>query len=358
MDIEKIANLIKTKRKEKGLTQSELADKLNVTEKAISRWETARGTPDISLLIPLSKTLGISTSELLNGKEDKKASESIEEIINYIDINKRTKNKYIISIVITMYSILLLLYLWYLKTEYNLTDNFHYSYFGELLINLFFIIGVTLNNKLLTNYFDLNEDKNRIKKITYIIILVIYMIMFFNMTIFGRGMYGFTNINLVPFRTIIGYFIYFDTRTFFINVLGNIVILMPVEYLILKIFNINKFYINLIINFIIVWIVEIIQHFTSLGVLDIDDMLLNILGMSIIYFIVRKHYKLIDKYKSNIIILLFSIILTLIIFDLLNWYYIGNVPTIRVFIRLLFGITIIYLIIIKTYKYMKKKKSN
>ena len=184
------------------------------------------------------------------------------------------------------------------------------------------------------------------------------MIMFFNMTIFGRGMYGFTNINLVPFRTIIGYFIYFDTRTFFINVLGNIVILMPVEYLILKIFNINKFYINLIINFIIVWIVEIIQHFTSLGVLDIDDMLLNILGMSIIYFIVRKHYKLIDKYKSNIIILLFSIILTLIIFDLLNWYYIGNVPTIRVFIRLLFGITIIYLIIIKTYKYMKKKKSN
>ena len=71
MDIGKISNLIKTKRKEKGLTQDELAEKINVTEKAISRWETGRGTPDISLLIPLSKTLGISVSELLNGNEDK-----------------------------------------------------------------------------------------------------------------------------------------------------------------------------------------------------------------------------------------------------------------------------------------------
>ena len=55
MDITKIANIIKTKRKELGLTQEELASKLYITEKAISRWETARGTPDISLLIPLSK---------------------------------------------------------------------------------------------------------------------------------------------------------------------------------------------------------------------------------------------------------------------------------------------------------------
>ena len=59
MDIEKISNLIKTKRKDRKLTQEELANKLGVTEKAISRWETGRGTPDISLLIPLSKELKI-----------------------------------------------------------------------------------------------------------------------------------------------------------------------------------------------------------------------------------------------------------------------------------------------------------
>ena len=59
MDLNKISNLIKNKRKEKGLTQEELAQRLNVTEKAISRWETGRGTPDISLLIPLAKELKI-----------------------------------------------------------------------------------------------------------------------------------------------------------------------------------------------------------------------------------------------------------------------------------------------------------
>ena len=60
MDLEKIALLIKSKRNEKNLTQQELADKIGVTEKAISRWETKRGTPDISLLIPLARELDIS----------------------------------------------------------------------------------------------------------------------------------------------------------------------------------------------------------------------------------------------------------------------------------------------------------
>ena len=59
MNLNKISNFIKTKRKELGLTQEELAQKLFVTEKAISRWETGRGTPDISLLIPLAKILKI-----------------------------------------------------------------------------------------------------------------------------------------------------------------------------------------------------------------------------------------------------------------------------------------------------------
>ena len=57
MDLNKISNFIKLKRKELGITQEELANKLFITEKAISRWETGRGTPDISLLIPLAKEL-------------------------------------------------------------------------------------------------------------------------------------------------------------------------------------------------------------------------------------------------------------------------------------------------------------
>lgn len=59
---------IKSFREDAGLTQRQLADKLGVTDKAVSKWETGRGLPDISLLGPLAKALGVTTAELLTGK--------------------------------------------------------------------------------------------------------------------------------------------------------------------------------------------------------------------------------------------------------------------------------------------------
>ncbi len=58
---------IKTLRENKKLTQEELAQKINVTAKAVSKWETGKGFPDISLLEPLASALGISVIELLSG---------------------------------------------------------------------------------------------------------------------------------------------------------------------------------------------------------------------------------------------------------------------------------------------------
>ena len=60
--------MIKRLREEKKLTQSELADKIFVTDKAISKWETGRGYPDISLVEPLAKALDVSVIELLSGE--------------------------------------------------------------------------------------------------------------------------------------------------------------------------------------------------------------------------------------------------------------------------------------------------
>ena len=54
-------------RKQKGLTQEELAEKLYVSRTAVSKWETGRGYPDISLLEPIAKCLGISITELISG---------------------------------------------------------------------------------------------------------------------------------------------------------------------------------------------------------------------------------------------------------------------------------------------------
>ena len=58
---------IKTLREAKGLTQAELADRLSVSSKTISKWETAKGLPDLSLLQPLSAALGVSVAELMSG---------------------------------------------------------------------------------------------------------------------------------------------------------------------------------------------------------------------------------------------------------------------------------------------------
>ena len=59
---------IKHLREERHLTQAELGEKIGVSSKTISKWETARGLPDISLLQPLAQSLGISVIELMNGE--------------------------------------------------------------------------------------------------------------------------------------------------------------------------------------------------------------------------------------------------------------------------------------------------
>ena len=83
MSSEKIGAFIKALRKEKNLTQKDLAEILQCTDKAISRWETGRGIPEISFLIPLSKALGISVNELLMGEKfpEEEIKEKTEQLI-------------------------------------------------------------------------------------------------------------------------------------------------------------------------------------------------------------------------------------------------------------------------------------
>ena len=66
----KIGNLIYTLRKEKQLTQLQLAERMNISDKTVSKWERGLGCPDISLLPDLSKILEVNLEELLSGKLD------------------------------------------------------------------------------------------------------------------------------------------------------------------------------------------------------------------------------------------------------------------------------------------------
>lgn len=69
MDKEKTGQLITRLRKDKGLTQKQLADALNVTDKAVSKWERGLSFPDISMLEPISELLDISIMEILAGEK-------------------------------------------------------------------------------------------------------------------------------------------------------------------------------------------------------------------------------------------------------------------------------------------------
>ena len=69
MDPIKTGQLISKKRKELNITQKDLASKLHITDKAISKWERGLSFPDISMLIPLSEVLNISLYDLLKGEE-------------------------------------------------------------------------------------------------------------------------------------------------------------------------------------------------------------------------------------------------------------------------------------------------
>jgi len=94
MEQEKIGKLIAAKRKEKGLTQEQLAEKLGVTNKAVSKWETGRGMPDLAIIQELSKLLGITVSTLLNGEESKEE----EVIIKLLKIIDNLKQLYLVII--------------------------------------------------------------------------------------------------------------------------------------------------------------------------------------------------------------------------------------------------------------------
>lgn len=68
MDIVKIGKFIANRRKEAGLTQAQLAQRLNITDRAVSKWETGRAMPDSSIMLALCEVLSISVNDLLSGE--------------------------------------------------------------------------------------------------------------------------------------------------------------------------------------------------------------------------------------------------------------------------------------------------
>ena len=93
MNYEKIGEFIALKRKEKNLTQRDLAKKVGVTDKAVSRWERGIGCPDVSILEILSKELDVSVLELLKGRKIENEVIKVTEADDYVKDTFKVSNR-------------------------------------------------------------------------------------------------------------------------------------------------------------------------------------------------------------------------------------------------------------------------
>ncbi len=113
MDQIKIGKFICTKRKEKNITQSELAEKLNITDRAISKWENGACLPDVGTMPELCQILGITINDLFSGEvvsmedKEKKLEENLLEMAKAKE--KRDKELLNIEIIFEIMSLIMML---------------------------------------------------------------------------------------------------------------------------------------------------------------------------------------------------------------------------------------------------------
>ena len=159
MDQKKVGKFILTKRKERGLTQSELADKLGVTDRSVSNWENGKCMPDVSLFKPLCLILDISVNDLLNGEENKNS----DALIDYTTkLNDKNNLYYSILLLIWGFSIIFFVYALISETRNSLI----YLVFGIILTTL----GIIKLTKRLKH--------NKIIGVLFTIILIVILNLF------------------------------------------------------------------------------------------------------------------------------------------------------------------------------------
>ena len=149
MNQEKIGKFIAKCRKDKKMTQSDLAEKLGVTDKSIGNWENGRNMPDLSLFKPLCDELGININDLLSGEKINKEEyqEKFEEnIVNTIDYSTKRINKYsnVIGLLFVIFGLFISMSAIMIFPSESSWGSI-YSVFGVII----FIIGISkLTNKM------------------------------------------------------------------------------------------------------------------------------------------------------------------------------------------------------------------
>ena len=108
MDQIKIGKFIAEERKRKGYTQKQLSERLEISDKTISKWERGNGFPEVSLLLPLCNELEITVNELLSGErvsEEDYRKKAEENMVNLVREAQESKNKIILSAMVAVLTI-------------------------------------------------------------------------------------------------------------------------------------------------------------------------------------------------------------------------------------------------------------
>jgi transcriptional regulator with XRE-family HTH domain len=169
MNQEKIGKFIASCRKKQKLTQEQLAEKLGITYKAVSKWETGKGLPDASIMKDLCNNLKITVNELLSGelinKEDynKKAEEYMLEIYRQKEEGDRRllKLEKIVGFLFVTYSIFILLTMNYLVEKNIISEN---MFLFIVIISLVYIVvmgSVLLKVEQIAGYYECGKCHNK-----------------------------------------------------------------------------------------------------------------------------------------------------------------------------------------------------
>lgn len=105
MDQIKIGKFIAALRREQNMTQRELADRLNVSDKTVSKWETGHGLPEVALMLPLCEIFHITVNELLSGERLDDATyfkKAEENMANLIQEKEEAKKKIVLSVIVAL----------------------------------------------------------------------------------------------------------------------------------------------------------------------------------------------------------------------------------------------------------------
>ena len=230
MNSEKVGKFIAENRIKKNLTQSQLAEKLCITNKAVSRWERGVGFPDISFLEPLSRELNITILELLRGeylKENEQVEkEDISVLINtLLKINKKNSiQKIMLLTIMICFFIFILLFMYLSFRSYGFDNS--------------------------------------------------YLIQLFN------------HISLIPFSNLYSLIVNNEVVFFLKNFVINTIIILPICcYLLCFMIN-KKKYITVVV--VLNVFLEIFKWLLMIGIFDIDDILIRIFVCFIIYKIYIK----------------------------------------------------------------------